>query len=163
MKVIDAVLSLFFILIAIGVPLFAAQLVVPQEYYPKSLVDLHSWFTNYFGHYLFVEKPNFYKGLAWLELFVTCPLSLINLFALLSAKSWFKTTCLIYGSVFTTSMVTVLSELIGSGKASKKLLMFNYPFLGLAVLALLRGLLPVSSCKTTVLGKRPMVARKKRV
>jgi len=57
--------------------------------------------------------------------------------------------------------VAILSELIQSSKASEKLLMVYYPFLGFAVLAVLRGLLPVS-CKTATFSKRPVPARKKR-
>uniref|UniRef100_A0A7C9CL59 EXPERA domain-containing protein n=1 Tax=Opuntia streptacantha TaxID=393608 RepID=A0A7C9CL59_OPUST len=160
-KLIDAVLFLFFLLIALVVPLFDAQICLPQEYYPKALLDLSSWYSNEYGDYLVVEKPNFFVGLVWLELFVIWPLSIVNLFGLLSAKSWFNTTCLIYGASITTSMVAILSELIQSSKASEKLLMVYYPFLGLAVLAVLRGLLPVS-CKTATFSKRPVPARKKR-
>lgn len=160
-KLINAVLFLFFLLIAIVVPLFDAQICLPQEYYPKALVDLSSWYSNDYGDYLIVEKPNFFVGLVWLELFVIWPLSIVNLFGLLCAKSWFNTTCLIYGASVTTSMVAILSELIRSSKASEKLLMVYYPFLGLSVLAVLRGLLP-ASCKTAVISKRPVPARKKK-
>lgn len=57
--------------------------------------------------------------------------------------------------------VAILAELRGSNKASDKLLMVYYPFLGLSVLAILRGLLPNSS-RTTSIGKRPLITRKKR-
>lgn len=60
--------------------------------------------------------------------------------------------------------VTILSELMGSGKASDKLLMMYFPFLGLGVLAILRGLLPHSGKTTSsAIGKRPLLGRKKRV
>ncbi|KAL2938071.1 Kinesin-like protein KLP1 [Bienertia sinuspersici] len=58
--------------------------------------------------------------------------------------------------------VAILSELVNSNKASDKLKMVYFPFLGLAVLAILRGMLP-SSCKTISVGKKSVVAgRKKR-
>lgn len=160
-KLIDALLFLYFLLFAIISPLIDAQSCLPEGYYPKALVDLNSWYSNEYGDYLVVEKPHFFVGLVWMELFFLWPLSLLNLFALISGKSWFNTTCLIYGSSVITSMVAILSELIGSGRASEKLLMVYYPFFGIAILALLRGLLP-ASCKTTTMGKRPAASRKKR-
>lgn len=56
----------------------------------------------------------------------------------------------------------ILSELIGSGNASDKLIMLHYPFVGMGVLATLRGLLPHSSKTASTVGKGPALGRKKR-
>lgn len=55
-----------------------------------------------------------------------------------------------------------LGELVGSQKASDKLLKIYSVFMGVGVLALLRGLVPQSG-KASTIGKRPVLARKKRV
>ncbi|KAH9613888.1 hypothetical protein KSS87_005424 [Heliosperma pusillum] len=160
-KLIDAVLFLSFLVMAIVVPLFDAQTCLPQEYYPKVLVDLNSWYSSEYGDYLLVEKPHFFMGLIWMELCVLWPLSIINLYALISGKSWFNTTCLIYGASMTTSMVAIISELIGSNKAPDTLKMIYYPFMGIAVLTFLRGLL-CSSCDAPTVGKKPVLAARKK-
>lgn len=56
----------------------------------------------------------------------------------------------------------ILSELIRSGKASDKLIMLHYSFVGMGVLAMLRGLLPQSSKTASTVGKGPALGRKKR-
>lgn len=59
--------------------------------------------------------------------------------------------------------VAVLSEMMGSKKASDKLLTMYSPFLGLGVLATLRGLLAHSHRTNSAHSKRSaMAARKKR-
>lgn len=57
----------------------------------------------------------------------------------------------------------MLPELFGSGKASDELLMIYFPFMGLGVLAILRGLV-ANPAKTTTLhiGKRLALGRKKK-
>lgn len=55
-----------------------------------------------------------------------------------------------------------MSELVGSQKASDKLLKLYFPFVGFGVLAMLRGLVPSSSRSTSDIGKRSGVGRKKR-
>uniref|UniRef100_M1CE65 Uncharacterized protein n=1 Tax=Solanum tuberosum TaxID=4113 RepID=M1CE65_SOLTU len=57
--------------------------------------------------------------------------------------------------------VAILSEMKNSERASDKLLMVYYPFLGFAVLAILRGLLPHSG-KSASIGKRSVIGRKKK-
>lgn len=64
--------------------------------------------------------------------------------------------------VFVKFQVTILSELIQSGKASDKLLFMYIPFLGLGVLAILRGMLPPTRTTSSMIGKRPMLGRKKK-
>ncbi|KAF7139935.1 hypothetical protein RHSIM_Rhsim06G0160800 [Rhododendron simsii] len=218
---IDALLFFFFTIVAICAPLIDSQACLPAHLYPKVLVNLTSWYSSEFGDYLMVEKPNFFVGLVWLELLFAWPLSLLNLYAILGGRSWFRTTCLVYGVSTLTSMVlfsiyiffpfllfsflnlfcaavfrcmgkwgkvfcllyhrsdppkclfgpgqgiwvpkvAILSEMLGSHRASDKLLMMHYPFLGFAVLAILRGLLPYSG-KTTAAGRRSGLTKKKRV
>ncbi|KAG5545534.1 hypothetical protein RHGRI_017888 [Rhododendron griersonianum] len=162
LNLIDALLFFFFTIIAICAPLIDSQACLPAHLYPKVIVDLTTWYSHEFGDYLMVEKPNFFVGLVWLELLFAWPLSLLNLYAILRGRSWFRTTCLVYGVSTFTSMVAILSEMLGSQRASDKLLMMHYPFLGFAVLAILRGLLPYSG-KTTAAGTRPGLTKKKRV
>ncbi|XP_059662930.1 uncharacterized protein LOC132308743 [Cornus florida] len=160
-KLIDAILFLFFMLIAIVAPLMDAQTCLPLEYFPDFLIHLKDSYATDYGDYLVTEKPNFFVGLVWLELFFQWPLSLINLYAIAAGKSWFGTTCLLYGVSTFTSMVAILAELMWSNKASDKLLMIYAPFMGFAALAILRGLLPHSG-KTSAIGKRPALNKKKR-
>ncbi|KAF3966627.1 hypothetical protein CMV_009282 [Castanea mollissima] len=159
LKLIDAVLFVFFMVIALAAPLIDAQTCLPLSLFPDLLLDLKNWYAREYGDYLIAEKPDFFVGIVWLELFFQWPLALLNLYAILARKPWFNTTCLIYGASCLTSMVTILSELIGSHKASDKLLMMYFPFLGFGVLAILRGLMPHSGRTTSTIGKRPLLAR----
>ena len=162
LKLVDFILFIFFLLIAIVAPLIDAQTCFPLSYFPDFLVNLKTYYANEYGDYLFVDKPHFFVGLVWLELLFQWPLSLINLYAMLSSKPWFNTTCLIYGVSLSTSMVAIFSELMGSKKASDKLLTIYFPFACIGVLATLRGLLTNSSKSSSNVGKRPAIARKKR-
>ncbi|KAL5794066.1 hypothetical protein ACOSP7_002660 [Xanthoceras sorbifolium] len=161
-KLIDAILFLFFVVIALAAPLIDSQMFLPPDIYPAFLVDLKGWYTREYGDYLFAEKPHFFVGIVWLELLFLWPLSIVNIFGILCAKPWFNTTCLIYGVSVATSMTAVLGELMGSGKASEKLIKAYSPFMGMGVLAFLRGLIPCSSRTGLTLGKRPVLPRKKR-
>jgi hypothetical protein len=105
LKLVDAILFLFFLLIAIVAPLIDSQTCLPLSYFPDFLINVKTWYTNEYGDYLVAEKPHFFVGLVWLELLFQWPLSLINLYAILSSKPWFNTTCLIYGVSLSTSMV----------------------------------------------------------
>ncbi|TKY66962.1 Transmembrane protein 97 [Spatholobus suberectus] len=163
LKLVDAILFLLFLLIAVVAPLIDAQTCLPLSYFPDFLVQLKAQYTHDFGDYLIAEKPHFFVGLVWLELLFQWPLALLNLYAILTSKPWFKSTCLIYGVSVSTSMAAVLSEMMGSKRASDKLLTLYASFLGLGVLAMLRGLLTCSSKTTSAHGKRPALARKKRV
>ncbi|KAF2292204.1 hypothetical protein GH714_016510 [Hevea brasiliensis] len=143
-------------------PLIDAQTCLPSSYFPDFLIDLKKWYSQEYGDYLLSEKPHFFVGVVWLELLFQWPLALFNLYGILASKPWFSTTCLIYGSSLFTSMAAVLAELIGSGKASDKLLMIHSPFMGFGVIAILRGLMPVSAKTTSAMGRRPALPRKKR-
>ncbi|KAK9051960.1 hypothetical protein SSX86_028588 [Deinandra increscens subsp. villosa] len=161
MKLIDAILFLFFLIISIAVPILDPQTCLPSNIFPDILVHLKTSYAHEYGDYLISEKPHFFVGLSWVELLFAWPLSIASLYGIVAGKSWLRTTCLLYGASTLTSMVAILSELVGSGKASEKLLKMYFPFLGFAVLAILRGLLP-HSVKSTVIGTRPVLGRKKR-
>lgn len=160
-KLLDLLLFVYFFFIAIAAPLFDGQVALPKHMFPPVLVDLKSWYTQEYGDYLVSEKPHFFVGLIWLELLFAWPLCVISLYAIAAGKSWLNTTCLLYGVSTLTAMVAILSEMKASERASDKLLMVYYPFLGFAVLAILRGLLPHSG-KSVSIGKRSAVSRKKR-
>ncbi|XP_042504743.1 uncharacterized protein LOC122081626 [Macadamia integrifolia] len=164
-KLVDAILLLFFLVIAVVAPLMDSQTCLPLHLFPDFLVDFKSWYAGEYGDYLIGEKPRFFVGLVWLELLLQWPLSIANLYAILARKSWFSTTCLIYGVSTSTSMVAILGELMGSGKASDKLLLLYSPFLGFAILAVLRGLVPSggrSRTPTSTNAARATTARKKK-
>ncbi|XP_009589012.1 uncharacterized protein LOC107759572 [Nicotiana tabacum] len=160
-KLLDFLLFTYFLFIAIVAPFFDGQAALPKHMFPPVFVDLKTWYTQEYGDYLVSEKPHFFVGLIWLELLFAWPLSVITLSGIAAGKSWVNTTCLVYGVSTLTSMVAILSEMVGSQRASDKLLMLYYPFLGFAVLAILRGLIPHSG-KTVSIGKRSAISRKKR-
>ncbi|KAH6785616.1 hypothetical protein C2S51_038071 [Perilla frutescens var. frutescens] len=160
-NLVDIVLFVFFLVIVVAAPLLDAQTCLPQHLFPPFLVELKSWYAQEFGDYLVSEKPHFFVGLIWVELFFQWPLALASLYAIAAGKSWLNTTCLIYGASTLTSMVAILAELTRSKRAADHLLKMYFPFLGLAVLALLRGLFGHSE-KNVTLGKRPYLLRKKR-
>lgn len=161
-KLIDAILFLFFLVIALAVPILDSQICLPRELYPDVVINFKTWYTQEYGDYLVTEKPHFFVGLVWLELLFQWPLSLVSLYGILTGKSWVKTVSLMFGSSTFTAMVAIFAETKNSGKASEKLMMLYYPFMGFALLAILRGLLPHSG-RTTTIGKRPTLNRKKRV
>ncbi|KAF2284963.1 hypothetical protein P3X46_012180 [Hevea brasiliensis] len=161
-KLIDVVLLLFFLVIAVAAPLLDAQTCLPSSYFPDFLIDLKRWYSQEYGDYLMSEKPHFFVGVVWLELLFQWPLAFFNLYGILASKPWFNTTCLIYGSSVFTSMGAILAELMGSGKASDKLMMIYSPFMGFGILAILRGLMPVSAKTASSMGKRTILPRKKR-
>ncbi|KAL5730865.1 hypothetical protein ACHQM5_003651 [Ranunculus cassubicifolius] len=161
-KFIDAVLFLYFLIITIAAPLLDSQTCLPSHFYPDILIQAKSWYTQEYGDYLVDEKPHFFVGLIALELLLQWPLSIANLYGIVAKKSWYNVTCLIQGVSTFTSMVAILAEMVGSKKASDKLLMVYGPFLGFALLAVLRGLVPASK-KNFTPPARSSVASKKRV
>lgn len=124
LKLVDAVLFLFFLLIAVVAPLIDAQTCLPLSYFPDILVQLKEQYTNDYGDYLVAEKPHFFVGLVWLELLFQWPLALLSLYAMLTSKPWFNTTCLIYGVSVTTSMVSIYLSPFNSFFASSKVSFF---------------------------------------
>ncbi|XP_047323188.1 sigma intracellular receptor 2-like [Impatiens glandulifera] len=159
--IVDVILLLFFTIIAVAAPLLDAQTFLSPHYFPEILVDFKLWYAREFGDYLVVDKPHFFVGLVWLELFLQWPLALANIYGILAGKSWLHTTCLIYGVSTFTSMVAILSEIVGSPKSSDKLIKTYAPFIGFATLAILRGLFS-QPIKSTIIGRRPFLNRKKK-
>ncbi|KAK6252064.1 hypothetical protein QUC31_013784 [Theobroma cacao] len=161
-KVVDALLLVVFVVMLLLGPLIDAQTVLPESSFPDVLIRLKQSYANEYQDYLMVEKPQFFVALVWLELVFQWPLVVLNIYGILASKPWFNTTCLIYGASVITSMAAILGELLGSQKATDKLLMMYTPFMGVGVLALLRGLVPQSGRASSSIGKRPALARKKR-
>ncbi|CAL5391681.1 unnamed protein product [Camellia sinensis] len=96
-KLIDAVLLFFFLVVILAAPAFDAQVCFPSKFFPNFLVDLNLWFTSDYGDYLLIEKPSSLVGLMWLELLFQWPLAIANLYAILvGGKLWFNSTCLFY-------------------------------------------------------------------
>ncbi|CAH8282991.1 unnamed protein product [Eruca vesicaria subsp. sativa] len=162
-KLVDALLFLFFALMVVIPPLFDAQTVLPKHIFPAILTDLNSNYIAEFDDYLLMEKPHFLVGLIWHELIFLWPLSIANVYAILSGKSWFGTTCLLYGASIVTSMAAVLGEMIGSGKASERLLMLYAPFMGIGILASLRGLVSRSTKSTGSVEKRSTIKPRRKL
>ncbi|CAN8295506.1 unnamed protein product [Cochlearia groenlandica] len=163
-KLIDAILFLFFALMAIIAPLIDGQTSLPKNLYPAFLTDLKSAYVADFGDYLIMEKPHFLVGLVWHELLFLWPLSIANAYAILTGKSWFGTTCLIYGASLVTSMAAILGEMIGSGKACDKLLMMYVPFMGIGIIAVLRGLVSRSGKSAAgSVGKRSTIKPRRKL
>ncbi|KAI3457321.1 hypothetical protein Pfo_013984 [Paulownia fortunei] len=160
-KLVDAALFMFFLFIAIVAPLIDGQTCLPLHFFPPFMVELKSWYAQEYGDYLVSEKPHFFVGVVWIELIFQWPLAVACVYGIAAGKSWFSTTCLMYGVSTLTSMVAILAELTLSNRASDQLLMMYYPFLGFALLALLRGLLTHSG-KSIAIGKRLALHRKKR-
>ncbi|EOY01449.1 Transmembrane protein 97, putative [Theobroma cacao] len=102
-----------------------------------------------------VLHESIYPELLW-------PLALLNVYGMLASKPWLNTTCRIFGASLVTSMAAILGELLGSPKASDKLLIVYSPFTGFGILAMLRGLVPHSGKAAPTTGKGPALARKKR-
>ncbi|CAL5394722.1 unnamed protein product [Camellia sinensis] len=109
-KLIDAVLLLFFLVMILAAPGFDAQVCFPSEFFPTFLIDLNLLFTSEYGDYLLIEKPSFSVGHMWLELLFQWPLANANLYAILvRGKPRFNSTCLVYGvSVFIGMLIFLL-------------------------------------------------------
>ncbi|XP_022735407.1 uncharacterized protein LOC111288689 [Durio zibethinus] len=159
-KVVDTVLLVVFVVMLLAGPLIDAQLVLPVTTFPDVLIRLKQSYAEEYQDYLRLEKPHFFVALVWLELVFQWPLVLLNIYGILASKPWLNTTCLIYGASVITAMAALLGELLGSPKATDKLLKVYCPFMGVGVLALLRGLVPQSVQDPTI-GKRTALARKK--
>ncbi|KAF9587789.1 hypothetical protein IFM89_005664 [Coptis chinensis] len=162
-KLVDAVLFIYFLFMAISTMLFHSDIFLPSHFFPNFLMEAKSWYLREYEDYLFIEKPHFLVGLVGVELLVQWPLSVANVYAIIAKKYWYSTTCLIQGVSTFTSMAAILLELIGSKKASNKLLMIYYPFLPLSLVLVLRGLVPVTRNTKVTKATREAVEGKKRI
>ncbi|KAL6639476.1 hypothetical protein ACP70R_023206 [Stipagrostis hirtigluma subsp. patula] len=158
----DAAVALFSLTIAVAAPLIDAQSVVPHGFFPAPLLELKRWYAAEFGDYLVANPPGFLRGLVWLELVFLWPLAVATLYGLLNRRRWVSTASLMAGVSTLTSMSAILGEMIGSGRATPKLLQMYVPFAVFAVIAILRGLCSCSERATAGSSLGPS-ARKKRV
>lgn len=92
-----------------AVPLIDAQTCFSSSLYPAQLVELKSWYAEQYGDYLMKEKPGFFLGLVWVEILLLWPLSIANVYGILSGKRWAATTSLMTGVSAGTSMVLIAS------------------------------------------------------
>ncbi|RCV10412.1 hypothetical protein SETIT_2G110400v2 [Setaria italica] len=158
----DLAIAVFSLTIAVAAPLIDGQSVLPGDLYPAPLVELKRWYASEFDDYLMARPPGFFRGIICLELAFQWPLAVATLYGLLTGRRWVATTSLMSGVVTLTSMSAVLGDMLGSGKATPKLLQMYAPFLVFAIIAILRGLCSCSERTTAGSSLRPS-ARKKRV
>ncbi|KAE8037702.1 hypothetical protein FH972_010268 [Carpinus fangiana] len=55
LKLTDAILFLFFLVIALATPLINAQTCLPHNLFPQVIVDLKNWYSHEYGDYLVAE------------------------------------------------------------------------------------------------------------
>jgi len=157
----DLAVAVFSLTIAVAAPMIDAQSVLPPGLHPAPLVELKRWCAAEYGDYLMARPPGFFRGLIWLELAFQWPLAVATLYGLLTRRRWVATTSLMAGVSTLTSMSAILGELLGSGKATPKLLQVYVPFAAFGVIAILRGLCSCSP-RTTAGSSVGPSARKKR-
>ncbi|KAF7061498.1 hypothetical protein CFC21_068188 [Triticum aestivum] len=156
--VADAVVVLFSLTIAMAAPLIGAQSVLPPHLYPAPLRDFKRWYAAEFDDYLMAQPPAFLLGIFWLEIAFLWPLSVATIYGVLARRRWGATTSLMAGVSTLTSMSAILGEMLGSGRATPRLLQLYAPYLVFAVIAILRGL-----CSCSAPPSPASSARKKRV
>ncbi|KAE8810566.1 transmembrane protein 97-like [Hordeum vulgare] len=156
--VADAVVVLFSLTIAMAAPLIGAQSVLPRHLYPALLQDLKRWYAAEFDDYLMAEPPAFLRGIFWLEIAFLWPLSVATIYGVLARRRWAATTSLMAGVTTLTSMSAILGEMLGSGRATPRLLQLYAPYVVFAFIAILRGL-----CSCPAPPYPASSARKKRV
>ncbi|CAM0876848.1 unnamed protein product [Alopecurus aequalis] len=157
--VADAVVVLFSLTIVVAAPLIDGQSVLPHTLYPAPLRGLKRWYAAEFDDYLMAQPPAFLRGLFLLELAFLWPLAVATLYGILAKRRWAATTSLMAGVTTLTSMSAILGEMLGSGRATPKLLQLYVPYAVFAVAAILRSLCSCSAPRSTAAPS----ARKKRV
>ncbi|WOK94604.1 hypothetical protein Cni_G03309 [Canna indica] len=118
---VDAVVILFSGVVTVVVSMLNGQVCLPEKLYSAPLTELKRWYDDKYDDYLLSEKPHFFTDLIWLELVFLWPLSLANVYGILAGRPWAATTSLMAGVSHATSMAAILSELLGSWKASDQL------------------------------------------
>ncbi|TVU39429.1 hypothetical protein EJB05_12848, partial [Eragrostis curvula] len=156
---VDAVVALFSLIMAVTAPLFDSQVVLPLTLYPLPLVDIFRWL---FDHYLAADPPPFFRGLVWLDLALLWPVSVANLYGILTRRPWSATTSLMAGVHMVTYLFAIFGEMFSSGRETPKLILLYVPFIVFAVASVMRGL---CSCSPQTMEGSPVAAlraRKKR-
>ncbi|GMI99834.1 hypothetical protein like AT1G05210 [Hibiscus trionum] len=157
-KVVDGLLLLAFVGILVIVPLDIPDSVVPYDRNP-----FYKFYTAVSQDYLVLERPPFFMALMMLELFYLFPLAVLNIYGLLAGKPWFNSTCLIFGSSIIASTTAMVGDILGSGKPSAAFMARLYsPFIPLGVLAVVRGLVPLSCKAAPINANGPGLALKKK-
>uniref|UniRef100_A0ACD5V1I7 Uncharacterized protein n=1 Tax=Avena sativa TaxID=4498 RepID=A0ACD5V1I7_AVESA len=156
----DGAVVVFSLIMAIAAPLFDSQIVLPRCLYPAPLVDIHRWFIVEFDHYLVADPPPFFIGLVWLDLAFLWPVCVANLYGILTRRRWAATTSLMAGVYMITYLAAILSEMLGSGKATPRLLQLYVPFVVFAITAVLRGLCSCSAPLTSAMSLSPSAEKK---
>ncbi|EER98395.1 hypothetical protein BDA96_02G119100 [Sorghum bicolor] len=163
---VDAVAALFSLIMAVAAPLFDSQVVLPVSLYPAPLVDIFRWFTAEFDNYVVADAPPFLRGLVWLDLAFLWPVSVANLYGILARRRWSAATSLMAGVYMLTYLSAMFGEMLGSGRATPKLLGLYLLFLVFAVASVARGLCSCSTQATPAAAgpsSPALAARKKRV
>ncbi|KAM0861608.1 hypothetical protein ACQ4PT_045775 [Festuca glaucescens] len=158
--VADAVVVLFSLTITLSFPLLGAQSILPRSLNPVPLQDVKRWYADEFGDYLLAQPPAFLRGLFWLELAFLWPLAVATLYGVLARRRWAATTSLMAGVSTLTSTSAILGEILGSGRATPRLLQLYVPYIVFSVVAILRGL---CSCSAPLLASSAQKKKKKRV
>ncbi|CAL5079850.1 unnamed protein product [Urochloa decumbens] len=161
---VDAVVGLFSLTMAVAAPLFDSQVVLPAGLYPAPLVSIFRWFVAEFDHYVVADAPPFFRGLVWVDLAFLWPVSVANLYGILTRRRWSAATSLIAGVHMLAYLSAMFGELLGSGRATRKLLQLYALFVVFAVASIVRGLCSCTTTQARPAGPSPAhPARKKRV
>ncbi|PUZ67441.1 hypothetical protein GQ55_3G434100 [Panicum hallii var. hallii] len=138
----DVAVALFSLVIAVAALLIDAQVVLPRRLFPAPLVRVFQWFVDEIDHYLLAGLPPFLHGFVWLALTFLCPVCIANLYSILARRRrWVAAaTTLMAGVIMLTYLSGIFGEMLGSGRATPKLVKFYSPFLVIAVALVLRGL-----------------------
>ncbi|KAL6897810.1 hypothetical protein ACP4OV_006769 [Aristida adscensionis] len=146
----DAAVAILSLSIGLSSPLLVAQSVLPASLYPAPLRRLRRWYAAEFDDYLLAgDPPGFFRGVAWLELVFLWPIAVATFYGVIARRRWVATTSLMIGVCTLTSTTAILGDILGSGRATPKLLLSYVPFALLAVIAILRGLCSSCSQRTT--------------
>ncbi|KAK3140600.1 hypothetical protein QOZ80_5AG0403130 [Eleusine coracana subsp. coracana] len=152
--VMDAAVTLLCLSVALASPLLVSQAVLPSSLYPEPLQAFRRWHAAASDDYFLADKPpGFFRGLALIELVFLWPIAIATLYALVARRSWVATTSLMAGVCALTSTSAILGDILGSGRATPKLLLSYAPFAVLAVVAILRGLCSCSTKRTAALAR----------
>ncbi|KAK9155774.1 hypothetical protein Sjap_003254 [Stephania japonica] len=142
----DVFLFLYFFSVVFATVIFA-QVCVPARFFPAPLSEIYSWVAPKIRRYLKDEKLNFYEGMSWVVILVQWPAAMASVYGFICGKSWVGQACLIYGVSMLCCLISTLVEMIRS--ASRELLILSWlvswPLMGVAMLAILRGLVGSSA------------------